>query len=126
MQIYFRDKYIEESEAYIGLNDRSFRFGDGVFETAIISGAKTWDWPRHAKRLQNAILPAHKLVKEYLVDSFIFYKPKSFFWRRRKILSVGSMYVRDFLLPTFAVCFRLKDFSNLFFMLRLRIAILLL
>ncbi len=39
----------------------------------------------YAKRLQNAILPADKLVKEYLVDSFIFYKPKDivagdFYW----------------------------------------------
>lgn len=39
----------------------------------------------YAKRLQNAILPANKLVKEYLVDSFIFYKPKDivagdFYW----------------------------------------------
>jgi len=55
MQIYFKDKFIDETEAHIGLNDRSFRFGDGVFETAIIFGGKVWDWPRHAKRLGNGL-----------------------------------------------------------------------
>jgi len=39
----------------------------------------------YAKRIQNAILPPDKLVKEYLSDSFILYKPKDivagdFYW----------------------------------------------
>lgn len=39
----------------------------------------------YAKRLQNAILPTNKLVKEYLLDSFIYYRPKDivagdFYW----------------------------------------------
>lgn len=40
---------------------------------------------QYAKRIQNAILPPNKVVKEYLHDSFIFYKPKDivagdFYW----------------------------------------------
>jgi len=40
---------------------------------------------QYAKRIQNAILPTDKLVKEYLSDSFILYKPKDivagdFYW----------------------------------------------
>ncbi|PCJ28142.1 MAG: hypothetical protein COA97_02375 [Flavobacteriales bacterium] len=39
----------------------------------------------YAKRIQNAILPPDKVVKEYLKESFIFYKPKDivagdFYW----------------------------------------------
>lgn len=39
----------------------------------------------YAKRIQTAILPPDKLVKEYLTDSFIFYRPKDivagdFYW----------------------------------------------
>lgn len=39
----------------------------------------------YARRLQNAILPANKLVKEYLLESFLFYRPKDivagdFYW----------------------------------------------
>ncbi len=45
----------------------------------------------YARRLQEAILPPHKLVKEYLPDSFILYKPKDivagdFYWME----SVGN------------------------------------
>ncbi|WP_170227947.1 tetratricopeptide repeat protein [Vicingus serpentipes] len=43
----------------------------------------------YAKRIQNAILPSSKLVKEYLQESFIFYKPKDvvagdFYWMEHK------------------------------------------
>jgi serine phosphatase RsbU (regulator of sigma subunit) len=43
----------------------------------------------YAKRIQSAILPPSKLVKEYLQDSFIIYKPKDivagdFYWMEHK------------------------------------------
>mgnify|MGYP005824724601 CR=1 FL=1 len=43
----------------------------------------------YAKRIQNAILPTSKLVKEYLPNSFILYKPKDivagdFYWLEHK------------------------------------------
>ena len=46
---------------------------------------------QYAKRIQSAILPSDKLVKEYLQDSFILYKPKDivagdFYWME----SVGN------------------------------------
>ncbi len=44
---------------------------------------------QYAKRIQNAILPPAKLVKEYLPESFILYKPKDivagdFYWMEHK------------------------------------------
>lgn len=44
---------------------------------------------QYAKRIQNAILPPQKLVKEYLSETFILYKPKDivagdFYWMDRK------------------------------------------
>jgi len=44
---------------------------------------------QYAKRIQNAILPPSKLVKEYLQESFIYYKPKDivagdFYWLEQK------------------------------------------
>jgi serine phosphatase RsbU (regulator of sigma subunit) len=43
----------------------------------------------YAKRIQNAILPPRRIVKEYLVESFIIYKPKDvvagdFYWMEQK------------------------------------------
>jgi serine phosphatase RsbU (regulator of sigma subunit) len=50
---------------------------------------------KYAKRLQNAIMPSNKLIKECLPDSFIFYKPKNivagdFYWVYPKPLLKGD------------------------------------
>ncbi|MDX1349090.1 MAG: SpoIIE family protein phosphatase [Putridiphycobacter sp.] len=42
----------------------------------------------YAKKIQSAILPSHKLVKEYFKESFIFYRPKDivagdFYWTQQ-------------------------------------------
>jgi ligand-binding sensor domain-containing protein/serine phosphatase RsbU (regulator of sigma subunit) len=47
------------------------------------------DSMKYAKRIQSAILPPHRMVKEYLEDSFILYKPKDivagdFYWMECK------------------------------------------
>ena len=44
---------------------------------------------KYAKRIQNAILPPNKIVKEFLHESFIYYKPKDivagdFYWLEHK------------------------------------------
>jgi len=44
---------------------------------------------QYAKRIQTAILPPNKVVKEYLQDSFVYYKPKDivagdFYWLEHK------------------------------------------
>jgi|GEM_PF-501570 len=51
--------------------------------------AEILDSITYAKRIQNAILPPDKVVKEYLNDSFILYKPKDivagdFYWMEQK------------------------------------------
>jgi len=50
-----------------------------------VKNTEILDSIQYAKRIQNAILPPNKLVKEYLSDSFIYYKPKDivagdFYW----------------------------------------------
>jgi serine phosphatase RsbU (regulator of sigma subunit)/TPR repeat protein len=47
------------------------------------------DSMEYAKRIQNAIFPASKIVKEYLKESFVLYKPKDivagdFYWMEQK------------------------------------------
>jgi serine phosphatase RsbU (regulator of sigma subunit) len=46
----------------------------------------------YAKRIQNAILPPDKLVKEYLQESFILYKPKD--------IVAGDFYWMEQIVPT--------------------------
>jgi branched-subunit amino acid aminotransferase/4-amino-4-deoxychorismate lyase len=53
--IYFKGEIIEESEARISIDDRSFRFGDGVFDTALVVNSKLYDFAAHQERLKRGL-----------------------------------------------------------------------
>lgn len=58
---------------------------DKAFDDLENKNTEILDSINYAKRIQNAILPSNVLVKEYLKESFIFYKPKDivagdFYW----------------------------------------------
>lgn len=55
MEIYFKDKYVKAEAALVSVEDRSFRFGDGVFETVIIANGRMFDWPLHKERLEKGL-----------------------------------------------------------------------
>ncbi|MFT6106626.1 MAG: aminodeoxychorismate lyase [Rickettsiales bacterium] len=45
-------KLIKSSEAKISVQDRGFRFGDGIFETCLIENAVIYNWDAHFARLE--------------------------------------------------------------------------
>jgi len=53
--VYFKDRFLEESECHVALSDRSFRFGDGIFETLLIAAGRIYDWDAHFARLQTGL-----------------------------------------------------------------------
>jgi len=53
--VYFKDRFIEESECRISLRDRSFRFGDGIFETMLVVNGRIYDMPPHLERLKKGL-----------------------------------------------------------------------
>ncbi len=58
---------------------------DRAYEQLEEKNTEILDSINYAKRIQSAILPPNKLVKEYLKDSFVLYKPKDivagdFYW----------------------------------------------
>lgn len=58
---------------------------DAAYEQLEEKNTEILDSINYAKRIQSAILPPNKLVKEYLKDSFVLYKPKDivagdFYW----------------------------------------------
>ncbi len=53
--LFFKDKYIAPEEALIPINDRSFRFGDGVFETVLVSNSRIYEFDTHLERLKNGL-----------------------------------------------------------------------
>lgn len=56
--IYFKNQFLPESECHISIHDRSFRFGDGVFETLLVINGKMFDVAAHMKRLREVLAAA--------------------------------------------------------------------
>lgn len=53
--VYFKDRFMEESECHISLNDRAFRFGDGMFETLLVVAGEIFDMDSHMERLYEGL-----------------------------------------------------------------------
>ncbi|HEU5048569.1 MAG TPA: aminotransferase class IV [Rickettsiales bacterium] len=56
---YFKDGFQDESACHVGLRDRSFRFGDGLFETMLVAEGKIFDLPAHIERLKHGLESLH-------------------------------------------------------------------
>jgi branched-chain amino acid aminotransferase len=52
MTVFLNGKLVPESEARVSVFDRSFLYGDGLFETIRVSNAKPFRWGQHLDRLQ--------------------------------------------------------------------------
>jgi len=53
--IYINGNFFEDVSAKISVKDRSFRFGDGVFETISFDNGKISHWNLHKKRLEDGL-----------------------------------------------------------------------
>lgn len=53
--LYCNGEYIPENSVHLSIGDRSFRFGDGIFDTALVAGGKVIDLLSHMERLQRGI-----------------------------------------------------------------------
>lgn len=54
--LYIHGKILPVKKAVISLQDRGFRFGDGVFETCLIRNGVIYDWNAHFSRLKAGLL----------------------------------------------------------------------
>ncbi|MFT7087717.1 MAG: aminodeoxychorismate lyase [Rickettsiales bacterium] len=54
--IVINHQLIKNSEAAISVQDRGFRFGDGVFETCLINKGEIYNWQAHFLRLKAGLL----------------------------------------------------------------------
>lgn len=52
MIVFFNGQFVPEPEARVSVFDRSFQFGDGLFETLRIAGGRPFRWNRHWERLR--------------------------------------------------------------------------
>ena len=52
MIVFLNGNFVPESQAVVSVFDRSFLYGDGLFETMLIAGGTPFRWPNHLERLQ--------------------------------------------------------------------------
>jgi aminodeoxychorismate lyase len=52
MLVFLNGKFVPEAEALVSVFDRSFLYGDGLFETIRVSHGVPFRWPQHLERLR--------------------------------------------------------------------------
>src|SRR5258707_280259 len=52
MIVFLNGQFVPEAEAVISVFDRSFLYGDGLFETMPVFNGKPFRWEQHLERLQ--------------------------------------------------------------------------
>src|SRR6266403_5504984 len=52
MIVFLDGKFVPEEQAVVSVFDRSFLYGDGLFETMRVSGGQPFLWTEHLERLQ--------------------------------------------------------------------------
>jgi branched-chain amino acid aminotransferase len=53
--VFFENRFVDSQEPLIKLDDRSFRFGDGLFETILVVKGKIYDYESHIERLKKGL-----------------------------------------------------------------------
>jgi aminodeoxychorismate lyase len=54
MWVFLNGKFVPEEEAIVSVFDRSFRYGDGLFEAVLVRHGKMFRWLQHAQRLERS------------------------------------------------------------------------
>src|ERR1051325_2558606 len=54
MTVFLNGQFLPEERALVSVFDRSFRYGDGLFEAVLISNGKLFRWPEHFARLRHS------------------------------------------------------------------------
>jgi branched-chain amino acid aminotransferase len=52
MLVFLNGQFVPEAEATVSVFDRSFLYGDGLFETMLIANGKPFRWAQHLDRLE--------------------------------------------------------------------------
>lgn len=52
MTVFLNGQFVPEAHATVSVLDRSFLYGDGLFETMLVSNGKLFRWTQHLERLE--------------------------------------------------------------------------
>ena len=57
MLVFLNDQFVPEAQATISVFDRSFLYGDGLFETMRVFQGRPFCWAEHMERLERGARP---------------------------------------------------------------------
>lgn len=69
--VFYNGKYISPSDVHISLNDRAFRYGDGLFETMHANGRKIQFFQDHISRFRRGVDLLKLILPEQYTDEYI-------------------------------------------------------
>jgi branched-chain amino acid aminotransferase len=69
--VYLNGKWLNEAKANISINNRSFRYGDGVFETIRLSNGQVLLWQHHWDRLSSALQTLQFQVPSFFTATYL-------------------------------------------------------
>src|SRR5436190_23114919 len=52
MLVFLNGQFVPEEQAMVSVFDRSFLYGDGLFETMLVCNRQPFRWKQHLERLQ--------------------------------------------------------------------------
>ena len=52
MMVFLNGQFVPEEQAVVSAFDRGFLYGDGLFETMLVSNSKPFRWAQHVERLE--------------------------------------------------------------------------
>lgn len=52
MLVYVNKEFLQKAKAQVSINDRGFRYGDGIFETVAVYSGVMYQWKLHLDRLK--------------------------------------------------------------------------
>ncbi|PSR20980.1 MAG: amino acid aminotransferase [Sulfobacillus acidophilus] len=55
MLVYLNGDFVDESQAWVSIDDRGFLFADGVYEVVHLYNGQVFEWDRHIKRLHRSL-----------------------------------------------------------------------
>ncbi len=83
MTVFLNGRFVDEAEAFVPVTDRSFLYGDGLFETIRVHDSRLFKWPRHLDRLLRG---AAALGIELPIDSHALFAAACGLVRRNALL----------------------------------------
>jgi branched-chain amino acid aminotransferase len=69
--VYLKDAFVPTAQALVRVDDRSFRFGDGLFETLLVYAGRIYNFAEHRQRLERGLCYFHLTLDTLPLENLV-------------------------------------------------------